>query len=71
MKLIKYLSITGLFMLTAVGSSFAQSYEFELQDINGNNVKLSSLLDKGPVMMSFWALWCVLQRRDERIQRDI
>jgi cytochrome c biogenesis protein CcmG/thiol:disulfide interchange protein DsbE len=60
MKSIKYLTITAAFILTVMtGSSFAQSYEFELQDINGNNVKLSSLLDKGPVMMSFWALWCV------------
>jgi cytochrome c biogenesis protein CcmG/thiol:disulfide interchange protein DsbE len=60
MKPIKYpLIIAGLMLSILTADSFAQSYEFELQDINGNNVKLSSLLEKGPVMMSFWALWCV------------
>ena len=32
--------------------------DFSLQDIDGNPVILDSLLAKGPVFMSFWALWC-------------
>jgi peroxiredoxin len=32
--------------------------DFNLQDIDGNPVILDSLLAKGPVFMSFWALWC-------------
>lgn len=58
MKLITYISI-AIILTFAISDSFSQSFDFELQDINGNNVKLSSLLQKGPVMMSFWALWCV------------
>lgn len=54
-----------------VGTSVAQSYDFELQDINGDNVKLSSLLEKGPVMMSFWALWCVPCKEEMKVINEI
>ena len=37
----------------------AQTYsDFTLQDLDGNDVTLSKLLEKGPVFMSFWATWC-------------
>lgn len=32
--------------------------DFKLTDVNGNDIILDSLLKKGPVLMSFWALWC-------------
>jgi cytochrome c biogenesis protein CcmG/thiol:disulfide interchange protein DsbE len=32
--------------------------DFTLQDVDGNPVILDSLLARGPVFMSFWALWC-------------
>ncbi len=32
--------------------------DFTLEDIDGNDICLDSLLQKGPVLMSFWALWC-------------
>ncbi len=39
--------------------SYGQIYsDFTLQDLEGNDVKLSQLLEKGPVMISFWATWC-------------
>jgi cytochrome c biogenesis protein CcmG/thiol:disulfide interchange protein DsbE len=31
---------------------------FTLEDVDGNIVYLDSLLTKGPVLMSFWAIWC-------------
>lgn len=31
---------------------------FSLYDVNGKLVVLDSLVKKGPVIMSFWALWC-------------
>jgi len=37
----------------------AQVYsDFTLPDLDNNDVTLSSYLDKGPVMISFWATWC-------------
>lgn len=38
---------------------FSQSHnEFMFTDINNNDVSLMDLLDKGPVLISFWAIWC-------------
>jgi len=31
---------------------------FVLQDVDGKTVRLDTLLKKGPVLMSYWALWC-------------
>jgi cytochrome c biogenesis protein CcmG, thiol:disulfide interchange protein DsbE len=50
-----------LFVLSILMSGFlrAQTYsDFTLQDLEGNDVTLSKLLEKGPVFMSFWATWC-------------
>jgi peroxiredoxin len=40
-------------------NTFSQAYDFELNDLDGNSVKLSKLLEKGPVFISFWATWCI------------
>jgi peroxiredoxin len=31
---------------------------FTLTDVNGNDVKFSDYLGKGPLLVNFWALWC-------------
>ncbi len=48
-----------LFLLFISLKSYGQTFnDFTLQDLEGNDVKLSKLLEKGPVMISFWATWC-------------
>lgn len=50
-----------LFVLTLLLSGFlkSQTYsDFTLLDLDGNEVTMSKLLEKGPVFMSFWATWC-------------
>ena len=48
-----------LFLLFISLKSYSQNYnDFTLQDLEGNDLKLSKLLEKGPVMISFWATWC-------------
>lgn len=48
-----------LFLLILPLKSFSQSFnDFNLPDLDGNDLKLSELLEKGPVMISFWATWC-------------
>jgi len=37
---------------------FKDAPNFVLKDVNDKEVRLDSLVKKGPVMMSFWALWC-------------
>ena len=57
----KKLSVLFVFLLFLAfsGKSFSQGYEFDLNDLEGNSVKLSDLLKKGPVLVQFWATWCV------------
>jgi thiol-disulfide isomerase/thioredoxin len=33
--------------------------DFTARDLNGNKVQLKKLLENGPVLIDFWALWCV------------
>ena len=33
-------------------------YEFTSTDLDGNEVSLNKLLEKGPVLIGFWATWC-------------
>jgi peroxiredoxin len=45
--------------LAAFGQAVnSKAPDFTLPDLNGNNVKLSDMLGKGPVFISFWATWC-------------
>jgi peroxiredoxin len=45
--------------LAAYGQAInSKAPDFTLPDLNGNNVKLSAVLGKGPVFISFWATWC-------------
>lgn len=54
----------SLFLLLLVIFAFAEegiaadAPGFTLEDVDGNVVNLDSLLTKGPVLISFWALWC-------------
>jgi len=61
---LQYCSLLVLIILCIFSLGYAQERElptapdFTLQDVDGNTVCLDSLLKKGPVFMSFWALWC-------------
>ncbi len=35
-----------------------EKLNFTLTDVNGNDVKFSDYLGKGPLLVNFWALWC-------------
>jgi peroxiredoxin len=46
-------------ILFATGTTPSQDApNFVLKDVDGNIVRLDSLVKKGPVLMSYWALWC-------------
>lgn len=48
--------LTVLLSVTAYAGNKAQ--DFTLQDLNGKRVTLSKQLEKGPVLLDFWATWC-------------
>lgn len=58
MKKLALILILPLVLVFADESSAVDAPGFTLEDVDGNTVNLDSLLTKGPVMMSFWALWC-------------
>jgi len=62
--------ILSLFLLILTTKGIFSQYEFDLNDINGNTVKLSQLLQKGPVFMQFWALWCIPCKEEMRVMND-
>jgi peroxiredoxin len=69
MKKLSIILIIAVLSLTKV--TFGQSYDFNLEDLNGNTVTLTGLLEKGPVMISFWALWCVPCKEEMKIMSDV
>ena len=50
------ISITLGSLLWTMGT--AGDLNFKLKDIENQKVQLSEILDKGPVVISFWATWC-------------
>lgn len=47
------------FIFFIYSMSKSQTYsDFTLLDLEGNEVNMNKLLEKGPVLMSFWATWC-------------
>ena len=59
-----YIVLFGLAVLTS--NSFAktdslkvvENMKFSVQDVNGTDANFSNYLGKGPLLVSFWALWC-------------
>jgi peroxiredoxin len=58
MKKLALIMILPLVFAFADEGAATDAPGFTLEDVDGNTVNLDSLLTKGPVMMSFWALWC-------------
>ena len=58
MKKLALLLVLPLVFAFAEQSTAVAAPTFTLEDVDGNIVNLDSLLTEGPVLMSFWALWC-------------
>ena len=66
----KILIPTLFFLLILSNQSFCQ-YDFDLNDVDGNSIKLSELVKKGPVFIQFWAMWCVPCKEEMRIMNEL
>ena len=58
MRKLSLLLLIPLVLAFAEEGTAAAAPGFTLEDVDGNVVNLDSLLTKGPVLISFWALWC-------------
>jgi len=56
-KIILLLLLPLVFAFTEEGE-LPTAPDFTLEDVDGNVIQLDVLLEKGPVLISFWALWC-------------
>lgn len=55
----KTIFITLLIFAALYGITNAQTfYDFTLSDLENNDVKISTFVEKGPVLIGFWATWC-------------
>ncbi len=68
----KTLFLTLLLFIAITGLSNAQTFQdFTLPDLENNDVKISSFLEKGPLMIGFWATWCTPCKEELRKLQDI
>lgn len=55
----------------ADAKDLAVAADFNLKDIYGTMVKLSSYKDKQPVILFFWTTWCPFCRQELKLLNDI
>jgi cytochrome c biogenesis protein CcmG, thiol:disulfide interchange protein DsbE len=68
----KKILVLALILVVITGSkSYSQAYDFDLQDIDGNSVKLTELLKTGPVFLQFWATWCVPCKEEMKVLNEL
>lgn len=53
-----FFMLTLLLFLSAQEINLNIAPDFSATDIDGNLINLDSLLTRGPVFITFWALWC-------------
>ena len=53
-------TILIIILIVFAGNLFAldKAPDFKLENMKGKQVKLSEFLEKGPVILDFWATWC-------------
>src|SRR4030042_4806045 len=49
----------GLSLLLPLRAQAQQAIDFTLKDLAGHSQTLSEIYPKGPVLLNFWATWCV------------
>ena len=62
------------FLLTFTLSVFPQDNtapDFNLPDMDGKNYQLSENTGKGPILINFWATWCIPCRAEMKKLKDI
>jgi len=58
-------------LMAFASKSYSQGYDFDLNDLEGNSVKLSELVKTGPVFVQFWATWCVPCKEEMKVLNEL
>lgn len=66
-----FISALILLFVSVFGKVSAQGYDFDLNDLEGNSVKLSDLTKTGPVFVQFWATWCVPCKEEMKVLNEL
>jgi cytochrome c biogenesis protein CcmG/thiol:disulfide interchange protein DsbE len=45
--------------------------DFSIRTTNNNEIKLSELYNKGPVLVNFWALWCEPCKAEMKVLKNL
>jgi len=53
------LAILALGATAAADEAGKKAPDFTVRDLNGKQITMSSLYESGPVVVDFWATWCV------------
>jgi cytochrome c biogenesis protein CcmG, thiol:disulfide interchange protein DsbE len=63
----KYILTIVVFIMMQSSLIYSQIYtDFTADDINGNEIKLGSFVEKGPVLIGFWRSWCASCKEEQR-----
>ncbi|MBC8175752.1 MAG: TlpA family protein disulfide reductase, partial [Candidatus Marinimicrobia bacterium] len=66
----RYLLIIFL-LVTLCFSQINQIPNFSFKQMDGKNNSIDSLLVKGPVLVDFWALWCLPCLKEMRYLNEL
>ncbi|RPI17717.1 MAG: TlpA family protein disulfide reductase [Ignavibacteriae bacterium] len=70
--LLNIIIIISSFSLISNSKSISQTYiDFTANDLEGNEIILSSLLKNGPVMIAFWRTWCPSCNEEQKAMNEL
>ncbi len=65
------LNTTFIFFILSFSLLAQEKINFSVTTVDNKQVELSELYNKGPLLVSFWALWCEPCKVEMRVLKDV